>query len=243
MSTSKIVEMNGRKEHAPRAPAVSAKLEAAQVTLQALEGEVGQAALEAAENAPGAAKRLAGLRSQIADAERDVDELNKAHELALRLDRISRAQGTSAVRASQLVAMKSYASERETAVLDICEAAKAMAVAYRKYGQTTLKFLGVKPIGTAVPAMGMGENNIFGSAIGNLDLLISAELLRQSAEGATEHERYVLPLVKPTSRDARLIPPAIEVFREAQAAMLASIEGQVQNLDAAELARATEEAA
>ncbi len=222
---SKIVEMNGRKEHAPRAPAVSAKLEAAQVTLQTLESEVGQAALEAAENAPGAAKRLAGLRSQIADAEREVTELTKAHTLALRLDRISSAQGTSAVRASQLVA------------------AKAMAVAYRKYGQATLKFLGVKPIGTAVPAMGMGENNIFGSAIGNLDLLISAELLRQSAEGATEHERYVLPLVKPTSRDARLIPPAIEVFREAQAAMLASIEGQVQNLDAAELARATEEAA
>src|ERR1035437_9403312 len=92
----------------PRAPAVAAKLEAARGVLQALEGEVGQAALEAAENAPGAAKRLSELRSSIATAERDVGELSRAHETALRLDRQSVAAGAIKMRREQMVAFKGH---------------------------------------------------------------------------------------------------------------------------------------
>jgi hypothetical protein len=242
---SKVVEMNGRKENRPRAPAVAAKLEAATAARQALEGEIGQAALDATEDAPGAAKRLAALRSQIADAEREVDELTKAHELAVRLDRIARVEGATAIRASQLAAFQGYMRERDAATAEICEAAAKMAAAYRRYTKSTLKMLGVKPIGTAVPVMGIGPDALCGSAIGSLEVLISVELFRCSANDA-DGQRYVVPFGKPLSRtsdDPGAIPPAIEMFREAQAAMLSDVKAQVEKIDAEDLAKATGAAA
>ena len=52
---------------APRAPGIAEKLEAARAILAAHNGEVAQTVLDAAENVPGATKRLCDLRAQYLD--------------------------------------------------------------------------------------------------------------------------------------------------------------------------------
>lgn len=227
--------MNGTVE--PRAPAVIAKLDGAAAALAALDTEVAELALAAAENKPGAAGRLAAHRSKIEEAERRVGELRRAVTLAVQIDRRNDVDARAKIRSSQLEAMIAHAKDRDTAVLEICEAAKAMAAAYQRYSQSTLKMLGVKPIGTAIPAMGMGPNALCGSVIGNLELLIAVELFRRSEDDA-DGQRYVVPLARPlsaTNASPITTPPAIEMFRAAQAAILADIQGQVEKIDAEDM--------
>jgi hypothetical protein len=221
-----------------RAPPVAEKLAAAEATLAELECLIPQAALDEAEGASGAAARLAALNGKIAAAKAEVNKLQAAHRLAVEIDKRADVTARGKIRASQLAALQNHMRERDVAVAEICEAASEMAASYRRYAKSTLKMLGVKPIGTALPIMGMGPEALAGSAVGNLELLISAELFRCSADDE-DGQRYVVPLGKPISRisnDPGAMPSAMEMFREAQTAMLSDIKAQVEKIDADDLA-------
>src|SRR5580698_7437993 len=90
----------------PRAPAIAEKLEAARAMLAVHNAEVAQTVLDAAENVPGATKRLTDLRIKISSAELAVFELEKAHDLAARIDRQSDAAAAVRMRAEQLEEFK-----------------------------------------------------------------------------------------------------------------------------------------
>jgi hypothetical protein len=81
-----------------------------------------QLALEAAEGVPGASKRLGDLRTTIANAQRDVAELEKAHAVAARLDRQSDAAGAAAMRAEQFAIFKKHADARLKAMATVMDA-------------------------------------------------------------------------------------------------------------------------
>jgi len=224
----------------PRAPAIAAKLEAAKGVLEAHHAEVAQTRLDAADDLPGAAKRLADLRARISTAERDVFELEKAHALAARIDRQTAVTAAKRMRAEQLSAFESHMQERDSAVAEMCGAVLKLQASYQRYSQATLKMLGVKPVGTALPTMGIGPDGRGGSAVGNLEKLIAVEAWR-CAEADENGQRYAVPFAKPlslTDTDQTHLPPALEMFREAQAAILSEVIGQVEKIDAGDLAKA-----
>jgi hypothetical protein len=236
-----------RPEPQYRAPPVASKLEAARSNLQALEVDLGQAVLDAEENAPNAAKRLAGLRSQIADAERSVTELTKAHALAIRLDRQSDATGRAKMRSEQLAAFQKHGRDRVAAAEKMLTAAAVMATAMQEYGTSTQAMVGVLPAGTSLPVMAMGRIGEFGGALGNLELLLSAEFYRLGAglEPFNGQRFYVAFAKQPTlgSTDHRTMQPGLDAFREAHAAIGAEIEGQLTKLNEADMSATTSERA
>jgi hypothetical protein len=242
---NKVVEINGRTEQKPRAPAVLEKLEAAQAALRDLETEVGQTALEASENAPGAVKRLADLRSRIAGAEREVGELTRAHETALRLDRQSAAAGAIKMRREQLAAFKGHMADREKAMATAIEHAGKMATAFAEFLSHSEKMVSVLPSGTVFPTLAMGDNGLSGNILGACDRLLLAEMFRIGAQHAQPGRGLpVLPFSKPQIVQQRdepgKIPPQIDTLREAHAVVLREIEGQVTKLDSQAMERATQ---
>src|SRR5947208_5745945 len=225
---SKVIEMPKKA----RAPAVAEKLEAAKSALQNLSAEVGQAALEAAENAPGAARRLADLRSRISAAERDVDELTRAHMLAEKLDRQSDATAAAAMRAEQFAIMKKCAATRLKAVATVMEAIGIAGAAFSEYAIATNDMVIALPTGSRMPFIAMGKNGYAGSWVGDLKSLIAGEAFRVTV--TDENGRGArLPFAQQpelTSDDPGTITPAIDVFTEAQNFVLRDIEGQIEQL-------------
>ena len=69
---NKVIEMNSRKDYAPRAPLIRAKLEGADQALAALESEIGPIACDEAEGKAGAAAKMLAVNNKInaAQAER-----------------------------------------------------------------------------------------------------------------------------------------------------------------------------
>ena len=228
----------------PRAPAIALKLEAARSNLQALEADLGQAVLEAEENAPNAAKRLGALRSQIVDAERAVTELSKAHTLATRLDRQSDAAGRAKMRGSQFQAMKAHMAQRGAAMATMVAAAETLHTAYRKYLLATEKAVGVVPIGTVLPVMNLGKDGLQGIAMGDAGRLLAGEFYRLTVPDA-DGRRGILPFSAPPSNafrdDPARIEPALDVIKAADAAIIELIEQQLSRIEASELATATGE--
>ncbi len=160
----------------PRAPQVTLKLESARSVLQDLNRGVAEAALAAAENASGAQKRLGDLRAKIGNAERDVAELERALDLAQRLDRESLASAVVVMRQEQFGIMKKYATSRLKKAAIVMEALATAAKAYSEYAIETNAMVVALPTGTRMPFMGIGRYG--GSWVGDLKPLISAEAYR-----------------------------------------------------------------
>jgi hypothetical protein len=180
-------------------------------------------------------KRLAGLRDQIATAARDVTELERAHELAARLDRESSAASAASMRADQLEAFKSAMGACEETIGAVLEAAAAMASAYGKYSEATLSAQIAVPAGTVIPMMLVGPNGLYGHAFGPCERLILAELWRLGPERGDGIGRIVLPFAKSVSvlsTNHRALPPGIDEMRAANGAIVADIEAQVKKLNA-----------
>ena len=212
-----------------------------------LEADLGQAVLDAEENAPNAAKRLAALRSQIADAERSVTEFTKAYALAAKLDRQSDAVARKKMRSEQLAAFNKHGKERLAAAEEMLKAVAVMASAMQRYGVATQQMVGVTPAGTALPIMAIGHNGIYGGALGNLELLLTSEFYRLGAgvEPFNGQRFHVAFSKQPTlgSTDHRAMQPGIDAFREAHAAIVTEIEGQIAKIDAEDMSVATSERA
>ncbi len=237
---SKVIDLPRK----PRAPVYASKLEAARDSLHALESEVGPARLAAEEGAPNAAKGLADLRSKIAAAEREVDELEKAHALAAKLDRQSDATAAAAMRAEQFAVMKQHAAARLKALETVMAALATAAKAYSEYAIETNAMVVAVPTGTHMGFVALGRNGYGRSWLGDLKALIAAEAFRLTV--ADEHGRGArLPFAKQpelTSDDPGAITPAIDVFTEAQEAVLRDIEAQMQRLSAEAMTAAGEAA-
>jgi hypothetical protein len=218
-----------------RAPQVAAKLEAARSVLQALESEVGQAALEATEDKPGSAERLAGLRQQIADAERGVSEMERAHQLAQLLDREALARGAIAMRAEQLAAFKRHVTAREKHFAVALTHAAEMAKAYRQFLLESEGMISVLPSGTAFPTLAIGELGLGGNLLGGCDKLLLAEMFRLGAQPDGSGRVGILPFVKPllvTQRgQPEKIPPSLDLLQESHDGLIKEIEAQVRRLD------------
>jgi hypothetical protein len=218
-----------------RAPQVSNKLEAARCVLQALESEVGQAALEATEDQPGSAERLAGLRQQITDAERDVAELERALTFAARADNEALALGAIAMRASQLAAFKKHVTAREKHFAIAVTHAQEMAKAYRQFLLESEGMASVLPSGTFFPTLAVGELGLGGNLLGGCDRLLLAEMFRLGAQPDGSGRVGILPFAKPTSMTQRglpdKIPPSLDVLQEGHDALIKEIEAQVRRLD------------
>jgi hypothetical protein len=226
-----------------RAPAVALKLEAARGILQDLESETGQAALDASENAPGAVKRLADLRVRITNAERDVADLTKAQALASQIDREAVAAARVKMRREQLAAFKGHVVAREKFMLTALEHAAAMAAAYTAFQFESEAMISVLPSGTSFPAMAMGENGISGNLLGSCERLLLAEMYRIGAKHDERGRRAILPFAKPQVVALRDEPdkirPSAEVLKEAHAAVLREIEGQIERLNSETVKAAT----
>jgi hypothetical protein len=221
----------------PRAPAIAEKLEAARAMLAAHRGEMGQAVLDAAENVPGATKRLVDLRSHVSTASSAVAELEQALDLALRIDRQANAAAATQMRGEQFGAFREALEQRESAMDRVLKAGAEMAAAYGEYSQATLRAAAVIPSGTTVPPMTIGGEGLFGSAFGPCERLIQSELYRLAPEREDGIGRFVLPFAKPPSEQFRgnhpAIPAGIDELRVADAAILADISRQIENLDEA----------
>jgi hypothetical protein len=229
-----------------RAPPIAEKLSAARSNLATLEADLGQAVLDAEENAPNAAKRLAVLRSQITDAERAVAEYTKAYTLAARIDRQSDAVAGEKMRTDQFAAFLKHGKERLSAAEKMFEAAATMSSAMQAYGASTQAMISVLPAGTSLPVgMSMGRVGEYGGALSNLELLLSAEFWRLAAAADVPYgKRFSVPFGKqPTmgNSDHRTMQPAAIVFGEAHAAIISEIEGQLAKIAAKAMTAATGE--
>jgi hypothetical protein len=227
--------MTGTAE--PRAPAIAEKLEAARAMVAAHNGEVAQTVLDVAENVPGALKRLTELRTRISTADLAVAELEKAHALAAQIDRQAAASAATQMRGEQLVAFGEALEQREAAMDRVLQASKEMASAYGDFSEATLRAASVIPSGTVVPPMSIGGLGLYGVAFGPCERLILAELYRLAPERADGIGRFVLPFAKPPSEqfcgNHPAIPAGIDELRAADAAILADITKQIENLDEA----------
>jgi hypothetical protein len=223
-----------------RAPAIALKLEAAREALQLHNDMVAQTVLAAAENAPGAAKRLAQLRENISMTEREVSEFEQAHALAAKLDRQSDAAGAAAMRAEQFAVMKQRADVRLKAVATIMEAVATAAKAYHEYVVATNEMAVALPTGTRIGFVSLGRNGYGGSWVGNLKELIAAEawrLIVVDQKGSASRLPFATaPEV--TNDDHTKLPPAIDLMTEAQENILRDIEAQMARLNAETVARA-----
>jgi hypothetical protein len=204
--------------------------------LAAHNDEVAQTRLDAADDLPGAAKRLAELRSKISMAERDVFELEKAHALAAKLDRQTAATAATQMREDQLAAFKKEMAAREKAMAAVLKACADMAAAYGEYSESTLCTLMAVPSGTHVPMMMIGATDGFsGAAFGPCERLILAELYRLAPERQDGIGRFVLPFAKPSSEQTRgqpaAIKPGIEELLAADNAIIADIVEQIEKLN------------
>jgi hypothetical protein len=242
-----VFEMATQKHDGPaRAPAAREKLQQAEAVLAELEADVALLALEASEGKAGADKALAGHRSKIETAARSVTELRRAVILAEKLDRQAAAGEAARMRADQLTAFRKHGKERLAAAEEILKAAAVMASAMQHYGVATQQMVSVLPAGTALPVMNLGHNGIFGGALGNLELLLAAEFYRLGAGVEPFNgQRFHIPFSKQPSlgnTDHRKMQPGIDAFREAHAALVTEIEGQISTINAKDMSAATGEA-
>lgn len=224
----------------PRAPAIAEKLEAARAVLASFNGEVAQAVLDAAENAPGAPKKLFDVRAKISAAEREVIELEKAYALATRLDRQADAAGAAMMRAEQFEVMKKSADVRLTALASIMEAIETAARAYSEYSLATNDMVVALPTGTRLGFVALGKNGYAGSWVGDLKQLIAAEAYRltvidDQGRGAR------LPFAEQpelTSSDHTKLPAGLDLMREATESILRDVEAQMNRLNDEQMQRA-----
>ncbi|MBR0936693.1 hypothetical protein [Bradyrhizobium jicamae] len=230
-----------------RAPAVAQKLETAISERAVLHREIGQAALDAAEGVRGADKRLADLRVKIAAADREVDELEKAHALALHLDRQKAATAVIDMRAEQMAEFTVRVQARDGAMAKVMEALAVVAKAYGEFSEATLAAQIAVPIGTTAPQVGMGKNGVLGPSFGPCEGLLLAELWRLGPARKDGVGRFVVPFAKAspfmTSSDHRDLSAGIEEFRKADQVVMAEIEKQIERMNSAVLRDVEEKAA
>jgi hypothetical protein len=223
-----------------RAPAIALKLEAAREALKLHNNEVAQTVLDAAENVPGAAKRLSDLRGRISTAEREVGELEQAHALAMKLDRQSDAAGAAAMRGEQFAIMKQRADVRLKAVATIMEAVATAAQAYSEYAVATNEMVTALPTGTRLNFVSLGRNGYGGNWLRDLKGLIGAEAYRLTTLDARGRGARLPFAEQPeiSSTDHTKLPAAIDLMTEAQESILRDVEGQMARLNAESMARA-----
>jgi hypothetical protein len=224
-----------------RAPAVVEKLEAMKAVLAALNGELAQAALDAAEGTPGSAKRLGELRTQIETSERAVGELTQAVTLAERIDRQSAARAVAEMRADQFSAFAKAMEERRIEMAAVLTAVRALAEAYGRLSEATLRAVNAVPVGAAVPPIAIGREGYFGPVFGPCDRLILAELFRIAPYRADGAGRFVVPFASPPIASLRddpgSIEPGKEAFDLATGMLLADIKDQIDRLDSVEFTK------
>lgn len=230
-----------------RSSAPRAKLDQAERTLADLQQQTNVLALEAAEGKPGADKLLAVHRGKLELAQRIVAELRGAVALAERLDREADAHAAASSRAEQLSAFKEAMADRGEAMVTMIEAAGTMAKAFGQFILASERARALVPDGTALPDIHVGQHGLCGRSFGPLDRLIAAEMWRLApsrGEGTNAH--IALPFAAPVTEQQRFrpdaIPAALPEFQAAEAANIAAVEQQVEQINAAELA-ATQEAA
>jgi hypothetical protein len=219
-----------------RAPAIAEKLEAARGVLSAHNSEVAQTVLDAAENVPGATKRLADLRSRISTAEREVSELEKAHALAALIDRRTAATAATRMREEQLVEFEKAMAAREKAMARVLELFGEAAKEYGRYSEATLAAQIAVPTGTVIPVMTIGPEGLYGPAFGPCDRLLLAELYKCAPEREDGAGRFVMRFAKPPSEQSRgdpeMIRPGIEELMAADKAIVSEIKLQIEKLNA-----------
>jgi hypothetical protein len=220
----------------PRAPAIAEKLDAARAILAAHNGEVAQTVLDAAENVPGGTKRLCDLRANISTAELAVFELEKAYELAARIDRQADVAAATQMRDEQLVEFKKALTAREKSMGRVLELFGEAAKEYGKYSEWTLRAAVAVPSGTVVPPMMIGTTDGFaGNAFGPCERLILAELYRLAPEREDGAGRFVMPFARPPNEQTRgqpaAIKPGIDELLAADTAIIADIVTQIERLD------------
>jgi hypothetical protein len=237
-----ILELRKPDPGKRRAPSVAEKLAAVERALAELEKQAPELALLEAEGVSGAASKVAALEAKISAARAERHKLRSAHRLALELDRKADVAARAKIRQSQLAAFTVHMRDRDTAMAAICQAAAAMAPAYREYVTSTLKMVGVVPIGTTLPMLGIGPEGLYGPALGDAGRLIAAELFRLAVRDENGN-RAILPFSAAATNELRdkpqAIPPAIEMLREADAIILSEIKGQIDRIDEADMSSAT----
>ena len=231
---NKVIEMNSRKDYAPRAPLIRAKLEGADQALAALESEIGPIACDEAEGKAGAAAKMQALNNKINAAQAERHKLRSALRFAVEEDRRAVAAGAARMREEQFSLFKKHADARLASLATMFGALKTAAEAYSNYAIQTNEMVVALPTGTSMGTAAVGHNGWGGSWVGDLKKLIAGEVFRVAVPD--QHGRGArLPFAQApefhASGGADTIPPAIELMKQANDMILSSVEAQMERLN------------
>jgi hypothetical protein len=235
----KVIEINTRKESAPRAPLIREKLESADQTLAALESESGPLACDEAEGKTGAAAKMQALNSKISAARAERHKLRAALRFAVEEDRRAVAAGAARMREEQFSLFKKHADARLASLATMFAALKTAADAYSNYAVQTSEMVVALPIGTSMGTAAVGHNGWGGSWVGDLKKLIAGEVFRVAVSDK-DGRGARLPFAQApefhASGGTDAIPPAIELMKQAHSKILSDIEAQMDRLNQEALA-------
>lgn len=146
----------------PRAPAIAAKLGAAQDRLASLRNQLFDAVAAGADG-----KRIAGLRTEIATASTDVEMLTGGHSRALELDAADQALADAAARDQQLAELEKIAARRGEVLKKLFNTVPTMVEAIRELEKLSAEFAVAWPTG-------LGSENV-PLLLANVGLLIGRD--------------------------------------------------------------------
>jgi hypothetical protein len=135
----------------PLAPAIADKLHAAEASLRRLEEGLPGAALDTALNKPGAAAALAELRTRIADARGQREDLVLALLLARKQDALADLEQWLCLAKLQRRAVERHAKARLDAVIELSVGSIDLEESRRRFMRETARMEAAVPIGCSLP--------------------------------------------------------------------------------------------
>ena len=160
---------------AATAPAIAAKLQAAQSEVAELEAQHGDAALAAINGEPGAEDRLVAFDSKLKTARAHVATLQAAHAAAIKRDQSVLAEQRASLRKTQINALRKHIERRNREAEQLSAAIVELASHYHALLDATVKARGVVPIGSQWP------ESYFDFGPDAIRRLVAQEMFRLSA--------------------------------------------------------------
>jgi hypothetical protein len=221
---AKVIDIKAPPATAPEktnlAAAVEPKLAEARTRLAYFEAQVGNAALAASLDEPGASKNLANLNGQLEAARRDVAQLEQAHLIALERDKRSAAAFDAFHRRIDLAKLEAIGKARLEAMTTLCGALATAGKSYVEFLQLTADMAAAWPTGLVRTVIAWRDlDTLLPDGVSfpaPIDKIVASEMYRLA--GTDEQGRLrPLPGADPLIELLRLQPLKIEPATEAVA--------------------------
>jgi hypothetical protein len=200
----------GAKTLAAQAPEVLRKLRAAEAELAELETQHGAAALDAIADEAGASDRLATLNRNLTNARDNVATLKAAHTAAVERDEMTLNVQRTAIRKTQMAAVRKHLEARDVAAAALTEAIAEATKQYHALLDRSAKAQAACPIGTKWPFDTVCE-------IDPIRRLVTDEIFRASATAGNRDGRAFPGAQLSNAKyewQPRAIPSLVETVRQ-----------------------------